>query len=130
MGTDEIVAPNEEIELTGEDTLGGEVAMGHRHRDKEAVTKDTQPWSLPIREGDLHGGLREIQLLGHLREVGRDVAAEIDPDKARVIGGQHGDVIERNLSWLRVFLEQPGHDPLPIRRARPSPPILRRRRRL
>ena len=120
MGTDEIVAPDEEIELTGEDPLGGELTMRHGHRHKVAVTKDTQPRSLPIREGDLHGGLREIQLLGHLREVGRDVAVEIDPDEVRVIRGQRGKLLEANLSRIRVLLEEPGHDTLPIRRGAAS----------
>ena len=90
MGTDQIVAPDEEIELTGEDTLGGELAMRHGHRDEVAVTKDTEPRPLPIREGDLHGRLRQIQLLCDLREVGRNVATEIDPDEAGVIRGQPG----------------------------------------
>ena len=58
VGTDQIVASDEEIELAGEDTLGGKLAMWHGHRDKEAVTKDTEPRPLPAGEGDLDGSLR------------------------------------------------------------------------
>src|SRR4051812_17692976 len=116
VGTDEIVAPDEEIELTGEEMLSGEIGMRHGHRDKEAVTKDPQPRPLPAREGDLYGRLRQVQLLCHLGEVGRDVAIEIDPDEVGVIRGQHGEIFETNLLWLGVLLEEPGDERWRIRR--------------
>ena len=115
VSTDEIVASDEEIELVGEDSLGGEFAMRHGHRDEVAVTKDPEPRPLAAREGDLHGRLRQIQLLCYLREVVRDVAIEIDPDEVGVIRDQHGKLFETNLPWLRVLLEEPGHERSRIR---------------